>query len=135
METTENTKIPATQKKVLLIEDDIFISDIYQMKMRTEGLEVIAAMNGAEAIKSLEEGLIPDLILLDIIMPYMNGMEVLKRLKTEEAWKNIPVMLLTNLSDKSQVDDCMNLGANDYLVKSHFTPSEVMKKVYALLNV
>ncbi|MDD5084248.1 MAG: response regulator [Candidatus Moranbacteria bacterium] len=128
MEATEN------KKKVMLVEDDVFVSDIYQVKMHGEGLEVIVAMNGMEAIKHLEEGSIPDLILLDIVMPYMDGMEVLRRIKANEVWKNIPVMLLTNLSEKSQIEECMNLGANDYLIKSHFTPSEVMKKVYSLLK-
>lgn len=122
------------KKKVLLVEDDVFVSDIYQVKMHGEGLDVIVAMNGMEAIKSLEEGLLPDLILLDIVMPSMDGIDVLKRIKASEAWRNIPVVLLTNLSDKSQVEECMGLGANDYLIKSHFTPSEVMKKVYSFLN-
>ncbi len=128
METTEN------KKKVLLVEDDVFVSDIYQVKMHGEGIEVIVAMNGMEAIKSLEEGVMPDLILLDIVMPYMDGIEVLKRLKASDAWKNIPVILLTNLSDKIQVDECLGLGADDYLIKSHFTPSEVMAKVYSHLK-
>ncbi len=128
METTE------TKKKVMLVEDDVFVSDIYQVKMHNEGIEVIVAMNGMEAVEHLEKGIMPDLILLDIVMPYMDGMAVLKRIKAEEAWKNIPVILLTNLSDRSQVDECLSLGANDYLIKSHFTPSEVMKKVYSLLG-
>jgi CheY-like chemotaxis protein len=127
---------PATQvkKKVMLVEDDVFVSDIYQVKMHSEGIDVIAVMNGMEAIKSLEEGIIPDLILLDIVMPYMDGLEVLRKVKKNDAWKNIPIILLTNLSDKSQIDECFELGANDYIIKSHFTPSEVMKKVYALLG-
>jgi two-component system alkaline phosphatase synthesis response regulator PhoP len=122
------------KKKILLVEDDVFVSDIYQVKMHNEGIDVTVAMNGVEAIESLETGLIPDLILLDIVMPYMDGMEVLRRIKAKEEWKNIPVVLLTNLSDRSQVEDCLALGANDYLIKSHFTPSEVMAKIYALLK-
>ena len=128
METTE------TKKKVMLVEDDVFVSDIYQVKMHNEGIEVIVAMNGMEAVEHLEKGIMPDLILLDIVMPYMDGMAVLKRIKADDRWKNIPVILLTNLSDRSQVDECLSLGANDYLIKSHFTPSEVMKKVYSLLG-
>lgn len=122
------------KRKVLLVEDDSFLSDIYQVKMTNEGFEVTAAMNGLEAIESLENGLKPDLILLDIIMPYMDGMEVLRRVKSSESWKSIPVVLLTNLSDKSQIEECMALGASDYLVKSHYTPSKVMERIYSLLN-
>ena len=121
-------------RKILLVEDDSFLSDIYQVKMTNEGFEVAAAMNGVEAIESLEKGLYPDLILLDIIMPYMDGMEVLRKVKSSEDWKNIPVILLTNLSDKSQIEECMSLGASDYLVKSHYTPSMVMERIYSLLN-
>jgi CheY-like chemotaxis protein len=128
METTEN------KKKVLLVEDDIFVSDIYQMKLHTEGVEALVAMNGQEAIQHLESGAVPDLILLDIIMPVLDGLDVLRKIKANDAWKNIPVVMLTNLSDKRQVDECMTLGANDYIVKSHYTPSEVMEKVYSFLK-
>lgn len=121
-------------KKVMFVEDDVFISDIYQMRMRSDGLEVVAAMNGEEALRYLETGVNPDLILLDIVMPVMDGMEVLRVIKADDRWKAIPVILLSNLSDKSQIEECLRLGAVDYLVKSHFTPSEVMKKISALLN-
>jgi DNA-binding response OmpR family regulator len=120
-------------KKILLVEDDAFVSDIYQTKLGQVGFDVTSAENGVEAIKRLEENL-PDLILLDIVMPYMDGMEVLKKLKENEKWKNIPVVLLTNLSEKEKVEEGVRIGANDYLIKSHFTPSEVVTKVKALLN-
>lgn len=128
METIEN------KKSIMIVEDDIFVSDIYQVKIHAEGLEAIVAMNGMEAIKHLEDGAKPDLILLDIVMPYMDGMEVLRRLKANDEWKEIPVILLTNLSDKSQVDECLGMGAKDYIIKSHFTPSEVMAKAYTWLK-
>lgn len=120
---------------IMIVEDDVFVSDIYQVKVHVEGYDAIVAMNGMEAVKHLEEGKKPDLILLDIVMPYMDGMETLKRLNANEEWKNIPVIMLTNLSDKSQVEECLSLGAKDYIIKSHFTPSEVMAKVYAVLGV
>ncbi len=120
-------------KKILLVEDDAFVSDIYQTKLGQVGFDVTSAENGVEAVKRLEENL-PDLILLDIVMPYMDGMEVLKKLKENEKWKDIPVVLLTNLSEKEKVEEGVRMGANDYLIKSHFTPSEVVTKVKALLN-
>lgn len=122
-----------TKKTILLVEDDIFVSDIYQTKLGQEGFQVLVAENGMEAVKKLESS-IPDLILLDIVMPYMDGMEVLRKLKERKEWKDIPVMLLTNLSDKEKVDEGMGLGASDYLIKSHFTPSEVVAKVRTLLK-
>lgn len=116
------------KKTILLVEDDSFVSDIYQTKIGSEGFEVIPAGNGIEAIKKLEER-IPDLVLLDIVMPYMDGTEVLKKMKSEEKWKKIPIILLTNLSEKEKIEEALGLGAEDYLIKSHFTPSEVISKI------
>ena len=71
----------------------------------------------------------PDLILLDIILPKKDGFEVLKALKSDASLKKIPVILLTNLSQKDEVQKGLDLGANDYLIKAHFMPSEVVKKI------
>lgn len=119
----------------MIVEDDSFVMDIYETKLQGEGYQVLEAINGFEAIKKLEkEAESPDLILLDIVMPYMDGLEFLKKIKSEEKFKNIPVILLTNLSQKEEIDTGLGLGANDYLIKSHFTPSEVMKKVNGILS-
>ncbi|PIP26861.1 MAG: response regulator [Candidatus Moranbacteria bacterium CG_4_9_14_3_um_filter_40_7] len=124
MENIENEKKP----KIMVVEDDSFVMDIYQTKLSQEGYEVIQAENGVEAFKKLETK-IPDLILLDIIMPYMDGLQMLKKIKLEEKLKNIPVILLTNLSQKENIDEGLGLGAEGYLIKSHFTPSEVLEKI------
>ena len=123
----------SNNKTILLVEDDAFVSDIYHTKLTEEGYVVIIAENGLEAMKKLGENA-PDLILLDIVMPYMDGLEVLNKLKADEKWKQIPVILLTNLSQKEEVEEGLKSGANDYLIKSHFTPSEVVTKVKALLK-
>lgn len=122
-----------TKKKIMIVEDDTFVMDIYQTKLVQEGFEAVAAINGLEAMKKLAD-LQPDLILLDIIMPYMDGLEVLKKIKSEERLKNIPIILLTNLSQKEEISQGLELGANDYLIKSHFTPSEVLEKIKKYLN-
>ncbi|EKE16527.1 MAG: hypothetical protein ACD_11C00004G0025 [uncultured bacterium] len=121
------------KKKILLVEDDIFIRDIYQTKLSGEGFDVVSAENGLDAMKKIN-GFIPDLILLDIVMPYMDGMDFLKEIKKQETLKNIPVIMLSNLSDRERVTDAASLGVNDYLIKSHFTPSEVVEKINTLLN-
>ena len=119
----------------MIIEDDMFVMDIYQTKLNLEGFEVISAENGIEALKKIEkENVVPDLVLLDIVMPYMDGLEVLKRLKENKNVSGVPVILLTNLSQKEQVSRGLELGASDYLIKSHFTPSEVMEKVRVYLK-
>jgi len=127
MESTEN------KKKILIIEDDVFIRDIYQVKFSQEGFDVTVAEDGVKALEKLES-LVPDIILLDIIMPYMNGMEVLKKIKENAKLKNVPIIMLTNISEKEKITEGEEYGVNDYLIKSHFTPSEVVGKVNALLN-
>jgi len=116
------------RKKVLIVEDDSFVMDIYQTKLSDAGFATLEAVNGSEALKILEKE-IPDLILLDILMPVMDGIEVLKNIKNNDKFKNIPVILLTNLSQQDEVNRGLELGAKDYLIKSHFTPSEVLEKV------
>lgn len=121
------------KKRILIVEDDSFVMDIYQTKLGQSGYEVIGAENGLEALKKIEQGPF-DLVLLDIIMPYMDGLEVLKKIKAQEKYKNLPIILLTNLSQKEEVDKGLGLGASDYLIKSHFTPSEVLEKVKTYLD-
>ena len=119
----------------MIVEDDSFVMDIYHTKLSQEGYEIVEAANGMEALKKLESGeKKPDLILLDILMPYVGGIEVLRKIKKDDNLKSIPVILLTNLSQKDDVDLGINLGADDYLIKSHFTPSEVMEKVKSQLE-
>ena len=122
------------KKRIMIIEDDFFVMDIYNLKLIQSSFDVICASDGKEGIRKLQvEKNIPDLILLDIIMPYLNGIEVLKQIKTDARLKNIPVLLLTNLSQKKEVSEGMQLGAVDYLIKSHFTPSEVLEKIRVIL--
>ena len=118
---------------IMIIEDDIFVMDIYQTKLSQEGFQLISAINGVEAIKKLATET-PDLILLDIVMPYMGGLEVLAEIKKDERINKIPIIMLTNLSQKEEVDTAMGLGANDFLIKSHFTPSEVLEKIEKILE-
>jgi two-component system, cell cycle sensor histidine kinase and response regulator CckA len=121
------------QKTIMIVEDDSFVLDIYQTKLRQEGFEIVSAVNGVDAMKKLETAK-PDLILLDILMPYMDGLEVLERIKERPELKEIPIILLTNLSQKEEIDKGMGLGAKDYLIKSHFTPSEVLEKIMIYLK-
>jgi CheY-like chemotaxis protein len=123
------------KKCIMIVEDDSFVMDIYQTKLEQSGFDTILAVNGLEAIKKMEkENAMPDLILLDIIMPYMDGLEFLKKIKSSNKWKKIPVILLTNLSQKEEIEEGLRLGAGDYLIKSHFTPSEVLEKINNYLN-
>ena len=127
MESTDN------KKKILIIEDDIFIRDIYQVKFSQEGFDVTVAEDGIIALEILKN-MLPDIILLDIIMPRMNGIDVLKKIKDNDDLKNVPIIMLTNISEKEKINEGLEYGISDYLIKSHFTPSEVVAKVNTLLN-
>ncbi|MAF13483.1 MAG: response regulator [Parcubacteria group bacterium] len=118
----------ANKKNILLVEDDEFLAELYATKLDLEAYEVTLASDGEKGLKMIKENP-PDLILLDIILPKMDGFEVLKATKADKNLKTIPVILLTNLSQKDEVRKGLELGADDYLIKAHFMPSEVVKKI------
>lgn len=120
--------------KLLIIEDDLFLLNMYASKFELEGFEVIIAEDGEKGWKTAIKD-IPDVILLDIMMPKMNGFEVLEKLKSDDKVSKIPVILLTNLSQRDEIERAMNLGAADFLIKAHFRPSEVVEKIKKLLNI
>jgi DNA-binding response OmpR family regulator len=121
-----------TSKKVLLVEDDKMIIDMYTLKFTQEGYEVVQAENGKDGLEAAKKNP-PDIILLDIILPQMDGFTVLKSLKADPKTKNIPVVLLTNLGQDGDVKKGLELGAVDYLIKANFTPSQVVDKVKSVL--
>lgn len=121
------------QATILIVEDDAFLSSMYADKFQTEGFDVATATNGTDALKTASER-VPDIILLDVMLPQMDGFSVLEQLKNEEKTKNIPVLLLTNLSQKEDVERGQQLGAADFLIKAHFMPNEVVKKVRTVLS-
>ena len=119
--------------KILIIEDDKFLRELITQKVSKEGYEVVGAVDGEEGLKMAGEER-PGLILLDLILPTMDGFEVLKRLKEQETTKNIPVILLSNLGQKEDIDKGMQLGAKDYMIKAHFTPGEIIEKIKSIVK-
>ncbi len=124
----------ANKTKILLIEDDTFLAGMYISKLGFENFEILLANDGKQGIKLAEKEK-PDLILLDILLPKVDGFEVLKVVKKNDKTKEIPVILLTNLGQKSDVEKGLSLGANDYLIKAHFMPQEVIKKIKDTLKI
>lgn len=121
-------------KKILLVEDEPFLAGMYQTKLKLEGFDVDTAPDGEEALKKLKASRY-DLVLLDIMMPKLNGFAVLKDMRASKgALADTPVIMLTNLGQKSDVEQAMSLGANDYIIKAHFTPGEVVTKIKALIK-
>ncbi len=121
------------RKKILIIEDDFYISDMYRIKLESENFEAITADDGIRGIKMLEKQK-PDVVLLDIVMPKMDGFNVLKMIRKNPSLKEIPVILLTNLGQKENVKRGLELGADSYIIKAHFTPSEVVEKIKDVLR-
>ena len=117
---------------VLLVEDDTFLANIYQKKFEMEGFKISLADNGEAGLEAAKKKQ-PDVILLDILLPKMDGFTVLENLKKDAKTKDIPVLLLTNLGQKDDVDKGLALGAVDYLIKAHFKPGETVDKVRAAL--
>jgi DNA-binding response OmpR family regulator len=122
------------KSKVLIVDDDAFLSGIYATKLELEGFEVVSARDGEDGLKAAVKEK-PDLILLDVLMPKLDGFEVLKRLKADEAVKAIPVIMLTNLGQKEDIEKGMQEGAADYLIKAHFVPAEAVEKIKKVLNL
>lgn len=118
---------------ILLVEDDSFISGMYQTKLTNLGYQVELIDDGATAAARLQQDPLPDLILLDVVLPKKDGFEILEDLRQEERTAKLPVILLTNLGQKPDVERGIKLGADDYIIKAHYTPTEVVEKITKVL--
>lgn len=114
--------------KILIIEDDDLLSGMYITKFSKEGFNVIFSKNGEEGLEKARQEK-PDIILLDILLPKMSGFDVLKKLKEDGSTAIIPVIVLTNISQETEIKKGFQLGAVDYLIKVYNIPSEVVNKV------
>lgn len=131
-DTASATMAPQT---ILLVEDDVFIFDIYQTKFTQEGHTVIGAHSGEEALKVLADSAkpTPTLILCDVIMPGMGGFEFLRQKFENPATKDIPTIMLTNVSEREHYDLAEKYGAIGYIIKANYTPSDVLKRIAKFL--
>lgn len=119
---------------VHVVEDDDFLANIYKTKFEMEGFKVTVSADGEVAIGDIKKKM-PKVVLLDILLPKLDGFGVLQELKKDAATKDIPVILLTNLGQKDDVEKGLSLGAADYLIKAHFKPSETVAKVKKVLGM
>ena len=120
-------------KKILFIEDEAALQKTFGEVLEQEGYKMISAMDGEEGIRLVKSEK-PDLILLDLIMPKLNGFEVLKNLKSDKTTEGVPVIVLTNLEGTGDVEKSIELGAMTYLVKANYTLEEVIKKIKQALG-
>jgi len=128
MEETQNTNTSSTKPKILLAEDDKYISRAYKDGLERAGFKVIIAFDGEEAMQKIKAEK-PDLVLLDLVMPVKNGFEVLEELRIDGELSEIPVVILSNLGQESDIKKGKELGAVDYLIKANFSMKEVIEKV------
>lgn len=119
--------------KILIIEDDKLLKKVIGKKLIIENYKVIEATDGEEGLK-LSESEQPDLILLDLVLPEINGFEVLARLKKNPNTFKIPVIILSNLGDEEKVEKGLELGAADYLIKAHLDPGDIIERIKKVLN-
>lgn len=120
--------------KILLVEDDPYICDIYVTKFTAEGFEIKIAVDGEECLEKIKLEK-PDLILLDIVLPNTDGWEVLRKIKEDDNLQSIKVIVLSNLGQKEEIEKGIKMGAEGYLIKSQYTPSEIVKEVKRILNI
>lgn len=124
-----------SKQKILIAEDDVFISEMYDTKIQQEGFSVLIAGDGQEALDLIKKEK-PDVLLLDILMPKIDGWGVLKEINENNELKKrkMIIIMLTNLGDEDNLKKAEKYGANDYLIKSLHTPEEVVRKIKSLLK-
>lgn len=120
-------------KKILLVDDDVYIRDLYTEVLKDENYEVMIAANGEEALIMVAKDQF-DLILLDVMMPKMDGIQVLSKVKKEPNYKEVPILMLTNFGQEDLVKQAVTIGSADYLLKYNLTPGELITKVKQVLS-
>ena len=118
---------------LLIIEDDKFVRDLYQHEFEKNGYNVVVAEDGELALTAVKKAKF-DGILLDIMIPKIDGLEVLKKIKADSNTKNIPVVILSNLGQDEIIRQSLQLGAKAYIVKSLYTPDQVVKEIRSLIG-
>lgn len=119
--------------KTLIIEDEQFIRDIYKRQLEKAGITVDGFGNGAEGLQAISQNKY-DIILLDIMLPDLNGLEILKQIKQNPSLKNIPVIMLTNLGQDEVIKEGFALGAQGYFIKASYTPDQIVQEVKKVLS-
>lgn len=122
------------KRKILIVDDDNFLLDMYALKFSQNNFEVYTAASGVNALEKLKGGLNPDVMLMDIIMPEMDGFEVLSMINTQKLSPNCIKIILSNKNEQRDIDEGRKLGVSGYIVKANFTPAEVIEQVVKILE-
>lgn len=119
--------------KILVVEDDVFMIELLSKELAVSGFDVVIAKNGTEGIKKFEESK-PDLLVLDLLLPDMNGFDTLRKVRRSEEGRNVKVIILSNLSETSDIEEGRRLGVNDYLIKANYSLKEIVDRIRAILK-
>lgn len=122
------------KRKILIVDDDTFLLDMYTFKFSQHNFEVYTASGGLQVIEKLKDGLKPDIILMDIIMPEMDGFEMLEKINKDNLSPNSTKIILSNKNQQADIDKGNSLGASGYIVKANSTPAEVIEQVVGILS-
>jgi CheY-like chemotaxis protein len=122
------------KRKILIVDDDSFLLDMYALKFSQNNFEVYTAESGVHALEKLKGGLSPDLLLIDIIMPEMDGFETLTQINTKKLCPSCVKIILSNKSEQRDIDEGKKLGVAGYIVKANYTPAEVIDQVIKILE-
>ncbi|MBT6401545.1 response regulator [candidate division WWE3 bacterium] len=120
-------------RTILIVEDDVALANLYKTELETNGYTVIHVAEGVQALDSIKQNT-PDLVLLDIMLPGKNGLEILQDMRADDALKEAKVIMLTNFGNEENVSTALELGALDYVMKYKITPSEMSAKIASLLG-
>ena len=124
----------AGQKKVFIVDDDTFLLDMYSLKFSQSGYTVESALGPEAALEKLKSGYVPEVMLLDVVMPTMNGFELLEKMRAEHFAENTIKIILSNRGQQSDIARGEELGAAGYIVKANSTPAEVVARVEDILS-
>ncbi|MDO8603896.1 MAG: response regulator [bacterium] len=123
-----------TPKKIIIVDDDKFLLDMYTFKFKERGFDVTQAYGSVDALNKLKGGIVADILLIDIVIPTMDGFDLLTIIKNENLAPDAKVVILSNLGQPADIEKGRNLGANGYVIKASSTPSEVVEKVLIVLG-
>lgn len=121
-------------KSILIIDDDHFLLHMYSLKFKNEGFEAVTATEGNDALNKLREGLEPTVIMLDMVMPAMDGIEILTRIKKENLAPKSAIVVLSNQSQSTDIEKAKKLGVDGYIIKATTIPSEVVTEIEKIVK-
>ena len=120
-------------KHILLVEDDPFLVDLYTTRLEVAGFETEVAITGKEGLKKLEEKR-PDILVLDIVLPTIDGWEVLQEIRKNEKFSDLKIVIISNLDQKGDIKRAFDFGVTKYLIKARYTPAEVVEEIKIILK-